>query len=249
MPGGRLTHQDRRLIAAGLAEGLAYTEIAKRLERPTSTVTREVTRNGGPNGYRADQAHRATERRARRRKSAPAPAPPAAADAYGRDPDTVHGFEEQFTALLVHTGLPKMVARVLGCLYATDTGSRTAAELVGRLQVSPASISLAIRYLEEQELVRRERDPRNRREHYVIDDDVWFRAMLASARANTVLAEGAQRGAETLGADTPAGTRLADMGRFLDRVGRDLVTSAEHWRQVFATEARSGAANRPSGRA
>ncbi|MFD0078563.1 transposase [Streptomyces sp. NPDC127166] len=37
------------------------------LDRPVSTVTREVTCNGGPHGYRADQAHRATERRARRR--------------------------------------------------------------------------------------------------------------------------------------------------------------------------------------
>ncbi|KAA2261978.1 helix-turn-helix domain-containing protein [Solihabitans fulvus] len=234
MPGGRLSQQDRQQIATGLAEGLAYTEIAKRLARPTSTITREVTRNGGPNGYRADQAHRATERRARRRRASPSAPSPAEADAYGRDPEAVHGFEEQFTELLVQTGLPKMVARVLGCLYATDTGSRTAADLVQRLQVSPASISLAVRYLEEQELVRRERDPSNRREHYVIDDDVWFRAMLASAAANAVLAKGAHAGALTLGADTPAGARLADMGRFLDHVGRDLVTSAEHWRQFFA---------------
>jgi DNA-binding transcriptional regulator GbsR (MarR family) len=59
----------------------------------------------------------------------------------------VHGFEEQFTVLLVQTGLSKMVSRVLGCLYVTDTGSRTAAELVQRLQVSPAPIALAVRYL------------------------------------------------------------------------------------------------------
>lgn len=40
-----------------------------------------------------------------------------------------------------------MVSRVLGCLYVTDTGSRTAVELVQRLQVSPAPIALAVRYL------------------------------------------------------------------------------------------------------
>lgn len=68
MPGGRLTQKDRQQIALGLADGLAYAEIARGLERPTSTITREVMRNGGPTGYRADLAHRATERRAHRRK-------------------------------------------------------------------------------------------------------------------------------------------------------------------------------------
>ncbi len=73
MPGGRLTQQERQQIALGLADGLAYAEIARRLDRPTSTITREVMRNGGPTGYRADLAHRATERRAhRRRRTAPA---------------------------------------------------------------------------------------------------------------------------------------------------------------------------------
>ena len=70
MPGGRLTQQDRQQIALGLADGLAYAEIARRLDRPTSTITREVMRNGGPAGYRADLAHRATQRRTHRRRPA-----------------------------------------------------------------------------------------------------------------------------------------------------------------------------------
>ncbi|MDA0638253.1 helix-turn-helix domain-containing protein, partial [Nonomuraea sp. MCN248] len=60
MPGSRLTWQDRRRIAAGLAEGLGYAEIARGLDRPTSTVSREVARNGGPGVYRPDHAHQAT---------------------------------------------------------------------------------------------------------------------------------------------------------------------------------------------
>ncbi|MEU1671033.1 helix-turn-helix domain-containing protein [Streptomyces roseifaciens] len=70
MPGGRLTNEERQHIAAGLAEGLGYTEIGRRLGRPASTVMREVTRNGGPYGYGADRAHKATQHRARRRKQA-----------------------------------------------------------------------------------------------------------------------------------------------------------------------------------
>ena len=49
MPGGRLSAHERQQIAAGLADGLAYAEVARQLDRPTSTITREVMRNGGPN--------------------------------------------------------------------------------------------------------------------------------------------------------------------------------------------------------
>lgn len=240
MPGGRLTYQDRQHIAGGLAEGLTYTEIAGRLDRPISTISREVIRNGGAGGYQADRAHQATEGRARRRKPtpapplAPAPAPPAATGAHGRDPEAVRDLEDQFTAMMIGTGLPRMTARVLTCLYLTDSGSLTAAELVQRLQVSPASISKAIGELEQQELIRRERDPRRRRDRYVIDGDAWFRGWLASARQNTMLADFARQGAQTLGATTPAGTRLQDVGEFFEHVGRHMIQAAEQWRQAYA---------------
>ena len=86
MPGGRLTQQERQQIALGLADGLAYAEIARRLDRPTSTITREVMRNGGPTAYRADLAHRATERRAHRRRHAPPRGPGRRAGATGATP-------------------------------------------------------------------------------------------------------------------------------------------------------------------
>ncbi|MFJ8015183.1 MarR family transcriptional regulator [Streptomyces sp. NPDC096339] len=236
MPGGRLTQEDRRRIAAGLADDLSYNEIAKRLDRPASTVTREVMRNGGPNGYQADRAQHATARRARRRKQmAPSKLTRAAVppDPYGRDPETLRGFEQRLTELLVDTGLPRMMAGVLGCLYTTDTGSLTAGELAERLRVSPASVSKAVGYLAAQGLIRRERDAGGRRDRYVIDEDVWFRAMEASARLNSALADAARDGAALLGAGTPAGARLDCMGRFLGHVGEDLAKSAGHWRQAF----------------
>ncbi|GAA1160491.1 hypothetical protein GCM10009654_16010 [Streptomyces hebeiensis] len=72
MPGGRLTQQDRRRVAAGLADGLPSAEIARRLDRPTSTISRETGRNGGPGGHEPRQAHLETVRRARRGTPAPA---------------------------------------------------------------------------------------------------------------------------------------------------------------------------------
>ncbi|MEU7641223.1 helix-turn-helix domain-containing protein [Streptomyces sp. NPDC039016] len=67
MPGRRLTRADRQQIAAGLAQRLSYADIARRLNRPASTVSREVARNGGPARYRAELAQLATTHRARRR--------------------------------------------------------------------------------------------------------------------------------------------------------------------------------------
>ncbi|WP_283136465.1 GbsR/MarR family transcriptional regulator [Rhizohabitans arisaemae] len=221
MPGGRLTHEERRHIGTGLAEGLGYAEIARRLDRPTSTVTREVARNGGPDGYRADHAHHATGRRARRPKLT-TPGVPAADGADGHDAAALGGFVERFADLLGQSGLPRMAARVLTCLLTVDSGSLTAAELVGRLQVSPASISKAITYLETAGVVRRDRGAHGRRERYGIDEDFWFRAWLTSARTNEIWADAAQGGAEILGAGTPAGARLAQMGLFFRRLSNDM---------------------------
>ncbi|GAA0450417.1 GbsR/MarR family transcriptional regulator [Streptomyces olivaceiscleroticus] len=235
MPGGRLTQQERQQIALGLADDLSYAEIARRLDRPTSTVTREVMRNGGPTTYRADLAHRATERRAHRRKqAAPRRAGTPEQQAHGRDAEAVREYEEVLTTVLMQSGTPKMMARVLACLYISDAGSLTAAELVQHLHVSPASVSKAIAYLEGQGLVRRERDE-GRRERYVVDDDVWYQSMLASARGTAHLAETARQGVSILGPDTPAAARLENIARFVDFVSESIVRAAVQAREVLHT--------------
>ncbi|RVU18952.1 MarR family transcriptional regulator [Streptomyces antnestii] len=235
MPGGRLTQQERQQIALGVADGLAYAEIARRLDRPTSTITREVMRNGGPSAYRADLAHRATERRAHRRRQAAPRGPQTPEQAPGRDAEAVREYEEVFTTLLMQQGLPKMMARVLTCLLTTDAGSLTASELVQRLQVSPASVSKAIAFLESQGLARRE-PGEHRRERYLVDNDVWYQSMIAAARAHTQLAETARQGVGVLGPDTPAAVRLENIARFVDFVGESITRAAEQAREILHTD-------------
>jgi predicted transcriptional regulator len=232
MPGGRLTQADRQQIALGLADSLAYAEIARRLDRPTSTITREVMRNGGPTAYRADLAHRATERRAHRRSQAAAGGSQAAPQPAGRDAEAVREYEETLTTALMQAGTPKMMARVLACLCISDTGSLTAAELVQRLQVSPASISKAVAFLDDQGLIRREHDTR-RRERYIFDDDVWYQSMMATAQSTAQLATTARQGVPILGAATPAATRLENIGRFLDHVSESIARAAGQAREVL----------------
>ncbi|MFJ9173536.1 helix-turn-helix domain-containing protein [Streptomyces sp. NPDC102360] len=236
MPGGRLTQQERQQISLGLADGLAYAEIARRLERPTSTITREVMRNGGPTSYRADLAHRATEHRAHRRKQA-APREPAGAS--GRDDEAVRAYEETFTTLLMRQGLPKMTARVLTCLFTSEAGSVTASELVRRLDVSPASVSKSVAFLEEQGLIRRERDT-GRRERYLVDDDVWYQSSVASARGTAQIAEVARQGIGVLGRDSAAAARLENIARFSEFMSESILRAADQVREILHTKPEPG---------
>ena len=193
-------------------------------------------RNGGPTVYRADLAHRATERRTHRRRHTARRGTEASPQAHGHDAEAVREYEEVFTTVIMQSGLPKMMSRVLVCLYTTDSGSLTASELVQHLGVSPASISKAITFLESLDLVRRERDER-RRERYVVDDDVWYQSMMRSARSNAQLAETAREGIGILGPDTLAATRLENIARFLDFVGESITSAAEQAREVLSTKA------------
>lgn len=235
MPGGRLTQQDRRQIALGLADSLPYAEIARRLGRPTSTITREVMRNGGPTAYRADLAHRATERRAHRRRPASSRGPESAPQPHGRDAEAVAEYEETLTTALMASGLPKMTARVLTCLFTTDAGTLTASQLARHLQVSPASISKAIAFLESQSLVRRARDER-RRDRYAVDDELFYQATIASVRSNDQLVETARQGVAILGPHTLAANRLENIARFLDFISESITRAAEQAREVLHTK-------------
>ncbi|MGV9451273.1 helix-turn-helix domain-containing protein [Streptomyces sp. NPDC003635] len=235
MPGGRLTQQERQQIAVGLGDGLAYAEIARRLDRPTSTITREVQRNGGPTGYRSDLAHRATERRTHRRRQTAPRGAQAAPLPHGRDPEAVREYEETFTTLFMAQGVPKMMARVLTSLFTADAGSLTAAELVEKLQVSPASVSKAVAFLEAQGLIRRERDER-RRERYVVDDDVWYQSTISSAHGIAQVADTARQGVTVLGPGTPAAARLENIARFSDFISESILRAAEQVREVLYTK-------------
>jgi transposase, IS30 family len=70
VPGpGRLTLADREEITIGLYAGQSFTQIAARLGKAASTVSREVAANGGRDQYRAWRAHQRAREQARRPKS------------------------------------------------------------------------------------------------------------------------------------------------------------------------------------
>jgi DNA-binding transcriptional regulator GbsR (MarR family) len=212
VPGARLTYQDRVQISSWLAEGLGYAEIARRLGRPTSTISREVARNHDSGDYLPGRAQQAAVRRAPRGRPAPAGQPA--------------GFAEEFADRLATTGLPKMCARVFACLLVSESGSLTARELAQRLSVSPASISKAVGYLEDMNLLCRTPEAGTRRERYAVGDDVWQRAWQTDTGAHAAVAEAARRGVELFGPESPAGIRLRKMGEFFGWLAGQMTRTA-----------------------
>ncbi len=60
----QLTQEERYHISVLCKEGFSKTEIAKKINRHISTISRELNRNTGKKGYRPKQAHeRALKRR------------------------------------------------------------------------------------------------------------------------------------------------------------------------------------------
>jgi IS30 family transposase len=74
-----LTLAEREEISRSLATGHSIRSIAELLNRAPSTISREINRNGGHEGYRASQADQAAWARAHRAKSCKLAANPALA--------------------------------------------------------------------------------------------------------------------------------------------------------------------------
>ncbi|MFJ9821572.1 GbsR/MarR family transcriptional regulator [Streptomyces sp. NPDC101151] len=147
-----------------------------------------------------------------------------------RDPESVSRFVEHFAAQLVEAGVPRMPARVFAALLASDTGTLTSADLGGQLQISPAAVSGAVRYLAQVHLVSREREPGSRRERYRVHSDQWYEALTSREAIIKRWEDALRDGVAGLGADTPAGRRLAETLDFFEFIERDVAEIMERWR-------------------
>ena len=147
-----------------------------------------------------------------------------------RDPEAVSRFIERFASVLVEGGVPRMPARVFSALLSTDDGRLTAAELAERLQISAAAVSGAVRYLEQVSLVGREREPGSRRDRYVIQDDLWYEAILRREQLLTRWERALNEGVDALGAGSPAGRRLENSVAFFEFLQAEMPAMLERWR-------------------
>ncbi|MEU6789741.1 helix-turn-helix domain-containing protein [Nonomuraea angiospora] len=142
--------------------------------------------------------------------------------------------EQEILEMEVRAGMPRTAARVHHDLMLSRDGRRTAAELARRLSVSPASVSVAVKYLVQAGYVRRERDPRRRRDVYVIDNDALYHSVVISRRQTLETVRVTMAVAETFGLDSPVGERLAKTAAFLEHISLDMIESADRWRGLLA---------------
>ncbi|MFD3835974.1 GbsR/MarR family transcriptional regulator [Streptomyces sp. NPDC058642] len=148
----------------------------------------------------------------------------------GRNAEAVSKFVESFAAQLVEAGMQRMAARVFAALLSSDAGVMTSAELSEQLRISPAGVSGAVRYLAQTHMVAREREPGSRRERYRVQGDQWYEA-LTNREAVLKRWEAALRdGVASLGAETPAGRRMAETLAFFEFLDGEVAAMMERWR-------------------
>ncbi|WP_237320132.1 GbsR/MarR family transcriptional regulator [Streptomyces sp. JJ36] len=138
---------------------------------------------------------------------------------------------ERFAADLTEGGMQRMASRVFACLLASESGALSSKELAERLQVSPAAISGAVRYLSQVRMVSRERTPGSRRDLYRVHPDIWYEAFTDRDRMLDRWADTLAAGAEALGTDTPAGRRLEETRDFFQFMQGELAELLDRWRK------------------
>ena len=144
-------------------------------------------------------------------------------------PGSLPEFIEKFAAVLIVAGFPPMPARVFTALLVTDSGRLTAAELVDLLQISPAAVSGAVRYLTGLGLVHKERVPGSRREYYRMPGDVWHQVMLLRNQSLLRWAALLKEGIDLVGADTGAGRRMASHAGFFEFLAAEMPALMARW--------------------
>jgi DNA-binding transcriptional regulator GbsR (MarR family) len=159
-----------------------------------------------------------------------------------KDPpkDPLFGYRERFASVLVAAGFAPMAARVFVALLLAESGRLTAAELAEVLQVSPAAVSGAVRYLAQIGLVQKVRVPGSRRDYYLMPDDVWSDMFRLKDQVTDRWAAMVREGIDLVGPDTRAGARLAEHATFFDFVSGELAKVLKRWAEYRAGELPSG---------
>lgn len=165
-------------------------------------------------------------------------------------PDPVEGGAERRAEVVEHlggalaeAGLARLPARVFAALMATEDGRLTAAELAHGLEVSPAGISGAVRYLTNVRLIRRERERGSRRDVFVVLDDAWHDVLIQKDQIYAPIHAALVEARSELGAGTRAGERMQLSVEFLEFVQREMDDMALRWDAYRASRPPAGSAS------
>ena len=137
-------------------------------------------------------------------------------------------FVERASSELTAQGFPRMPARVLMALTATDDGKATAEELATRLQASPAAISGAVKYLGVVGFVRNTTIPGTRKHVYSLGDTPWYATSFTRGEVYTQI-ENAMRAPVEGMPQSRALTRIEEVADFFAFMRRRLPGLLDEW--------------------
>lgn len=149
-----------------------------------------------------------------------------------RDERAVTAYVERFGDTLTDAGMPRLAGRVFARLLADPDGRMTASELTEALEVSPAAVSGAVRYLTQVSMIGKERERGSRRDVYVVQDDAWHGAMLSRDRLLGQMEAGMRAGLAAVGGpSSPAGRRLQLSLEFIAFITAAMGSMQRDWEQ------------------
>ena len=160
--------------------------------------------------------------------------PTAAGDVSSADPERdeqgIKDFVPHFGALMSASGMPGLTGYVFALLLAQPTAQLTAQESGEALDVSPAAVSGATKYLTNIGFTHKLRTPGSRRIVHALNSDDWY---LSTLKRNNVVEASQQlflQGARAAGGlDTPAGRRLWLNAQLFIRLEKMMHEALDSW--------------------
>jgi len=150
------------------------------------------------------------------------PADPSGADPFGE-------FIERASSEMAAQGFPRMPARVLMALTATEEGKATAEELAATLQASPAAISGAVRYLGVVGFVRNTTIPGTRKHIYSLGDTPWYASSFTRGQLYEQIQNTMRTSSVRMPADSLARARIEEVADFYGFMQRRLPGLLDEW--------------------
>jgi DNA-binding transcriptional regulator GbsR (MarR family) len=144
-------------------------------------------------------------------------------------PTTKHGFVERMASALHQAGLARVPSLVFSALLVDEDGRMTSAELAEELHLSPASISGAVKYLEQINMMRRERERGSRRDVYVVEEETWHTTLMRRDQVYQPMIAALTAGLTAVAPKTAAHHRMLVTREFLAFVNEEMRALADKW--------------------
>ena len=143
-------------------------------------------------------------------------------------------FIEHFGLDFEHYGSHRTLGRLFAVLLVSHE-PQTLQNLADQLSVSKATCSLTVRQALQAGLVEKVTKPGDRKDYYIVPDNVWIRSTLVKLQILTRWRHLAVEGLKALPPDTPGFQRMQDMLQFfeyLDRKFTDIASEVSQFAEA-----------------